>query len=274
LGGIYQGISNLLFLFARCYVNVSSSYVGCFILSVTALSPPLYKCIETDEDKLPFLFRPLSIVSTSLLDNTKNYANVSSVISNLPMQSIADSTDEKDFFVRIIGGTGTNCSITSSDFPTIISPFITRDGSLGTIYDGYDGIKLIYSRGGKVWKDSGIFVARDAHSPLYIDENIIAYITDYGIIVKLDHLLATQAAMNIGDLSPTEGNYTSLKESVQQQYDNLETHLVGSGEINSQRLSGYKTAEGVYRIFYYDPEDLLCCAESSDQKIWNMSPNF
>lgn len=271
LGGIYQEISNSLFLFARCYINNTISYLGCFIFSVADLVNDLYKCNETDPKKLPYLFRVPGLDDIDLSDDTVNYANAASVISNLP---ISNSGIKNDFFIRVMGDAKTNSEITTSDFPTIVSPFIMEDGTLGALYDGGEGIRLIYSRDGKKWNRSDIIIAKDASCPLYIDGTVIAYIGDSGIVVKLDHDLNTHAAMNLGDADSQAGNYDALRESIQKDYDGLNTALIGSGDIPLQRITGYKTAEGIYKIFYYDSEGLLSCAESQDQKRWSVAPNF
>jgi hypothetical protein len=70
------------------------------------------------------------------------------------------------------------------------------------------------------------------------------------------------------------GDSSSDQEKIQKNFDKAKTILVGSGQIDAQRLTGYKTADGIWKIFFYDPHMFLSCVESKNLFNWHISDNF
>jgi hypothetical protein len=85
----------------------------------------------------------------------------------------------------------------------------------------------------------------------------------------IDNLL--YAAMKYGD---SEGISASESEALQRDIDSNLKVLIGSGQLDAQRLTGYKTVEGTYKIFFYDQNNNLSCMESSNMMKWNVAANF
>ena len=65
-----------------------------------------------------------------------------------------------------------------------------------------------------------------------------------------------------------------LEEDTQETFDSHGTVQLGSGPIDVQRLSGYVTSDGIYKIFFYDENNKLKCMESNDAFVWKVADNF
>lgn len=268
MGSVVDPNSQRIIVFARCSNSKLTSFIGCLSISCINLIYKLYKCVPKSDSDLSFLFRPLSIPQKTINDPALSYA-IPSEIKDLPFET---SASDMDIFSRVIGSTATKSNITEESDINIISPFIMEDGSLVLLYDSNDGIKMAFStNGGKTWNGSSIIIARNAHSPLYVRDNVIAYITASGIEIK------TFIDMNILSIiwaNNQAGNTQAFNEGIQQAFDNASKYIIGSGQIDAQKLAGYKTNEGITKIFFYDPNGMLSCSESSDMITWNISANF
>jgi hypothetical protein len=253
MGGILDPSTQLLSIFIRSYKD-GKEYIGCLQVAYNSLPYKLKKgnLIDTDKKISDFLVRPLFID----MNNSAGMVTDTGVIDN---------------YTRIIGVGGTNALIPISDAINVISPFIMQDGTVGLLYDSNMGINLLYSRGGNYWRSTPYILSRNSHSPLYIEDGLIAYITPLGIEVKLniDNLL--YATMAHGD---SEGISASDSEALQRAIDSNPKVLIGSGQLDAQRLTGYKTIEGIYKIFFYDQNNDLSCMESPNMMKWNVAANF
>jgi len=49
---------------------------------------------------------------------------------------------------------------------------------------------------------------------------------------------------------------------------------LGTGTVPDQKLTGYKTTSGIYKIFFYGGDGTLSCMTSRDLKIWEYHYNF
>ena len=156
----------------------------------------------------------------------------------------------------------------------VICPFITKDGTLAALYDSINGIELTYSRNSVTFKQSPVIIIKGAVSPLCIGEDLVAFIINDEIGIKIYIDMDIYAAMNVGDMSTSEGNYQTNLEQVQGHLDNTETILIGSGKVTAQKLSGYKTTSGVYKIFFYGANGALTSMQSTNMRTWGFTPNF
>jgi YD repeat-containing protein len=96
------------------------------------------------------------------------------------------------------------------------------------------------------------------------------YITEEGIVAKKTNIMDFYTARDIA-----EGIIDISEElNIQKTLDKEVTVLIGSGSIELQRLSGYVTPGGISKIFFYDPQGLLKCMETSDNNVWKVTNNF
>ena len=109
-----------------------------------------------------------------------------------------------------------------------------------------------------------------ASSPLYIGDDILIFIINNEIGIKLGVEMSLYAAMNAGDA----GSSTAFIESIQQQLDQIPVRLIGSGRILAQKLTGYKTSTGIYKIFFYTSDNTVTCMQSTNRLYWTFAPNF
>lgn len=260
LGSVYHYGFRRLFVFARGYTNGGSSFVGCYSISFDNLLYEAYKA--TTSPYLDFIYRPLSL-PPSLFTNSNESPIPATSQSNIIMATTNTGNDR--FFKAIDTEKGTNT----------VSPFIAKDGTLAILYDTDEGIHLAYSRNLSVFRESPVLIVNDVHSPLLIDYNILVFINSengIGIKIAIDNNL--YSAMKVGDMDTTAGNYQTTLESIKQEIDNVPIIYIGSGKIPDQKLTGYKTMSGIYKIFFYDDNGVVSCMASSNLRSWQFHPNF
>ena len=270
LGSIYHPWSHRLYIFARCNSSTSQAYIGCFSVGVNDLIYSLYKCVNTNKSSLDFLFRPLSLPSDLLTNSDLSYA-VLGDLSNLPTE---EKLTDGDTFARVIGVADTKSQIISADVINNIGTFLQQHGVLGFLYDSDSGIKIACSQDGINWKQPPIVVKKNAFSPFYIDGDLFGYITPSGIEVQTFTGISLAAAVNLSFMQVSEGNYVAYKEEVQRNFDTAQRVLIGTGPLDAQKITGYKTIDGLYRIFFYNQDQVLVCMESSDMLNWKTAANF
>jgi len=259
LGSVYHWKFYTLFIFVRYYTDATTSHIGCYTIPYLSLLDLAYKA--TNSGYLDFLYRPLAIPQ-SVLTAKSNYSPISiQSQANLP-QSTGTMVDS--FSPVILTEMGTN----------VIFPFITKDGTLAALYDSVNGIQLVYTRDGYIFKQSPIIIARGATSPLLIDKEIVVFIINGQIGIKLCMDVSLYDSMMAGDLDPTEGNYQNILESIQSDIDDNPTIMIGSGNVVDQKLTGYRTSTGVFKIFFYTGDNTLTCMQSTDMYTWKFAPNF
>jgi hypothetical protein len=198
---------------------------------------------------------------SSLFNDTNKSPIPKSVQTNLPL-----GDGNNDTFSKVIDTErGTNT----------VSPFITEDGTLGVFYDTEEGIYLAYSRNSSVFKTVPFLIMGGVSSPFLLDTGVIVFINEEGYIgVKIGMETPIYSAMALGDKSTSEGDYQTYLENVKKQFNNTRTILIGSGKVKDQKITGYKTVIGIYKIFFTNEDGVLTCMESKDLTNWDFSPNF
>ena len=267
LASSFFDVGSNLYIFAKCYHNQSTTFLG--LLSVNVLGiPNSAKLCTAENGKQDFLWKEPKINSRIVNSPTESYTPKEYLIGGSPTASPSITADD---FVRVMGSKETKSAIesTQTDFG-IISSYVLFDGTLVVLYDDPSGIGLIFSiNGGSSWSKSNIILARDAFSGVVIGDNVLCYITANGIEVKnlmdMDIKKATYAI---------EGISTTSIERIQEYFDGIKPIIVGSGRISVQKLSGYKSIIGIYKIYYYDQNNFLSCIQSPNRKDWSIAENF
>lgn len=260
LGSVYHYGFRRLFVFARGHTNSGLSFVGCYSISFDNLLYEAYKA--TTSPYLDFIYRPLSL-PPSLFANPSESPIPATSQSNVIMATTNTNNDR--FFKAIDVERGTNS----------VFPFITQDGTLAILYDTDEGIHLAYSRNLAVFMESPVLIVNDVHSPLLIDSNILVFINSengIGIKIAIDNNL--YSAMKVGDMDTTAGTYLTTLESIKREIDSVPIIYIGSGKIPDQKLTGYKTTLGIYKIFFYDDSGAISCMISNNLRSWQFHPNF
>jgi len=263
----YFEVGSNLYIFAKCYHNQSTTFLGLLSLNVFKI-PNNAKLCSAANGRQDFLWKAPELNSRVVNSPTESYTPKEYLIGGSPTTPPSITSDK---FIRVMGGASTKSSIESSqtDFG-IISSYVLVDGTLVVIYDDPSGIGIIFSNnGGASWAKSKIILARDAFSGLIIGDNVLCYITHNGIEVKnlmdMDIKKTTYAV---------EGISTTSIERIQEYFDAIKPIPVGSGRIPVQKLSGYKSIIGIYKIYYYDQNNFLTCVQSPNRKNWSIAWNF
>ena len=212
-----------------------------------------------------------------ITDTTKTWSPtpVSDGFSYTP--STAGAPVPGDIFARILGASVTNSQVTYDGTVTYSTAHQTEWGSYIFLYGTNQGIKGIYSNdGGMHWSGTDNIYARDANCPLLIGRYLF-YITSSGIMVKEFSLSAIGQVIDLAMKKLAGTSIASDEIVIQGNFDNTSLYprrLIGSGEVDPQRLSGYVTDDGIIKLFFYDSENLLKCMESSGAYEWEVSNNY
>jgi len=266
---LYNNMSNTLCIISKHYDETGRAYLGAFNVPIFSLVYQLEFCESTDDDVTDFLWRP-PIIKT--MDKNKDLITTWTKPSNYPTVLYKKELKTPDFLTRIMGHSDTNSQIKDNGITDwgIVNARMSEDGIFKLMYDDAHGIRLLFSRDqGLSWHKSEIILARDALGGLLIDDTGFIYITPFGIVMK-----------NLGDnefnnaYNAVEGSSAKVIEEIQGRFDNAGTILIGSGQIEPQRLTGYVDTQGVYYVFYYDNEGLLSALYSKDYFTWKIAPNF
>jgi len=270
LTSYYNDASGRFVIFLKCYQeNTNAEFIGCLTLSRLTLSDDLAIC-NGDPDNtgkdLNFWIRKLKIPAATLTDTSKTYAPIETLLP-----STTDTTNITDTFIRIIGPEGTNCQITAdiSEIGNISCTMLDQGTSL-VLYSSGDGIMMLSSHNLSNWGRSKIILAKNGNSPLFFGENLY-YIAPEGITMKSNILYNTYQASWITD---NAGFSSTDIESIQEEFDEANTTLIGSGVIDSQRMAGHRSHSGIHKIMYYNSDNILCCLESDNTITWKMANNF
>ena len=236
------------------------NYLGFFKINVNRLGESRYVCEKIDGNgETKFLWRPPYL--KDYMDDWQDNRHI------LMEEKDEDGTD---FFVRVMGPAQTESNITSniSNWGNVTID-ISTNGIIRSLFDDATGVRMLFSTdGGFKWFLSKIILARNAHSGLFIG-NMFFFIDPLGIrFKKLSHW----EIMFMYEI--LEGNSSQLIEEFQEEIDQRESALIGSGRINPQRLDGSLDNKGIYNIYYYDLQGQLCSLRSSDSYYWKMSHNF
>lgn len=258
LGSIYHYKKRQLFIFARCYVDKASPFIGCYRIPYCDLLYKAYKATSSNIGYLDFLYRPLSLAATTLASSSN--ASPVSTESQLNLPQELSRTDNDRFTPVTSTQNGIN----------VLYPFVTRDGTLAALYDSVNGINLAYSRNYIGFRTSPVIIVQNASSPLYIGDDILLFIVNNEIGMKIGVEMYLYSAMRAGDA----GSSTSDIESIQKDIDQLPTRLIGSGKVLAQKMTGYKTSTGIYKVFFYSADNTATCMQSKNRLYWTFAPNF
>ncbi len=232
-------------------------YLGVFNLSLFKL---LYRTeLCTTETDYSFLWRP------PLLD--VEWTPRRNKMGEL--DPVEESLNYKDSFVKIMGSSGSNIIDENVMTWTNITGSVTENGVIRLLYEDSKNIKVIFSTSsGLTWSKSEIIVARNSNSALCIDDNLF-YISSDGIAVKYLNAIAWQKVYQ-----SLAGSSMSFIEEVQTEFDSAKSILLSTGQIDEQRLSGYRTNQDVYYIFYYDNNGTLSAFRGDGRNDWSAAANF
>jgi hypothetical protein len=133
---------------------------------------------------------------------------------------------------------------------------------------------MIFSNNAGVsWRESNIIFYKDSKNVIMVG-NCLFSIVPGGIEMKFTELADFYNAINIG-LMQTGIDKINKEIELQGIIDKKRRILIGSGRVESQRLSGYITPSGVMKIFFYDQKNLLKCMESINRgSLWSVANNF
>jgi hypothetical protein len=251
----------------KCYNLNNIAFIGCLTVNRCYLNKNLTICdsLSTPED-LKFWFRNSRISPSDILTNdNKCYTKVENVITQTP-----NYENMTDGFERVMGTLETHSAITLplSDIKTMTSCVLPTGIPL-ILYGDNMGAAMLSKN--NFWDKSLIIMAYNADSPIIVGDSLF-YISPEGIEMKENIMpyifQASKMTINAG--------FTDIEvESLQKKFDEMKPKLIGSGKISSQRISGYITHEGFYRIVYYNSDSILCCLEGCGGNAqWKMSNNF
>lgn len=274
LCSVYNRISDKITVYVRCSQN-NKGFVGCFTFLVATLLNKLSLCTTMtgfETAQMDFWYRNPLIPASIAGNASKNWTD----IRNIPNtgQEYNPKTDNGiDSFVRIMGESGSNAQIEYTENSGILTASLLPNRQQVLLFDSDDGVRVCTSIDeGTTWYKSGVIVARSAKSGIVIGERLL-YITSSGIVVKSTNYmdfykLAIAASKNKG--KPDK----NLEENIQTEFDKMASTPIGSGIIESQKLTGYVDPRGVIKVFFYDSDGLVKCMQSSDTTKWRVTNNF
>ena len=270
LSSIYNFISEKIVIFCKCRQN-GTSYIGCFIIPAYNLLSNAILSTPVDENERPFLWRP-PFISSSIINNPdESWVDSENIIKTDFDFDEAEGKIFKDTFVRVFGPESTNSQVESLTEFGIISTSMLPDGTYVLLYNEEGGIKSLFSSDqGQTWHKSNIFWARNASSPVLINQYLL-YITNSGIEALRTSYTYFYAARDLSEGILDVDGEKELEASLA----SLSKILIGSGAIDPQRLSGYINSEGVLKVFFYEQNQYLKCMESTDRCFsWTVANNF
>jgi len=208
-----------------------------------------------------------------LVDQTKSWTDKSNIIDDNYSFNSREGGVIPDQFARVMGPLTTQSQIVNSKEFGIISVSILQDGTYIVFYDTEWGVQALFSNdNGSSWRSNNIIFSKFGKNAILLDRYLF-YIGTDGIEFKRTNIMDYYIARDISLMQ--EGISKTSKEIDLQRVLDAEPHiLIGSGTVESQRLSGYITPEGLIKIFFYDQNNLLKCIESSDTYKWYVANNF
>jgi hypothetical protein len=265
---IYNKISSQMHFICMHVTDSGAYYLGCFNVSITKMLNKTHECTIGDEGN-GFLWRP------PLLEATESWSpdKIEIATSSAPTAPTAptDPFKYQDGFYRIVGHEGTDSFIIDDEVTllNISGSRIDKYGILSVLYDYKKNIQILFSTtAGRKWHKSEIIFAKEATSALVI-EDLLFYIDSEGIKLKVINSLDWDSAYkSVAGIEP------DVIEKVQERFDEAIVIPLGSGQIDEQRLSGYKTSNDLYYIFYYSNNGELSSLRGDGIYKWSSSPNF
>jgi len=278
---IYNPMRQSLSIFARCYTSNTSTYIGCMNIFVQNLIHQTFLCTDVSynasspsKTPLPFIYRPPIMEDSVILDPSKSWTSPNNIIKT-PYSYDPKSSLSKDVFIRVMGDASkTKSLINTTSVPNIISANILSDGTYMLLYNSPSGVMAAFSSdGGITWGSPNIIYVRDASSAILLGE-FVYYVSSSGIMIKRTDIQDFYNGNLIVNQKIAGIDTSSLEVTVQNKLDHEGIFSTGSGSLNSQRLSGYISDDGIIKIFYYAISGVLSCVESPDSYIWTIADNF
>ena len=279
LSSFYDDFTQSLNIFVRAF-DGNEQYVGFLKISAKMLSRRLFQCDHPDYNSnepqltpLSFMYRPPFLPSSFVNDEDVSWTDNENIIQYGDVNNDFIGTVQ-DQYIRILGPTATGSQVTYGDEFGIISTTVLPDGTYMMFHDSNFGIRAIFSTNrGRTWQGSDLIYARDGRGGFLIDDYLF-YITNSGIEVKFTNYADFSDDRTLS-VKKVEGQDISVLEvNKQSDLDSMKHFLIGSGEIDFQRLSGYKIPDGMLKIFFYNKDDALVCMESPDSFQWKVADNF
>ena len=295
LTSLYNPFSNELCVIVKSFVTGEGTFYGAYIVSLTGLYDEFDKI--TDKNFKDGLFGQRGIYEAFLVEGEdddffsfymrepflhydgwpprthKNlkWSNAGIAISKLP--STATPENVNDTFVRIFGPQSANPQIVYDGTVGIPSLSMLSDGSYVLLY-GILGVRAAFSTdSGRKWVTADLIYARERECGFRLGDYLF-YIAPEGIKMKKIEPVDWSKSIEIASKKNAGENVENLEVNEQARLDVLKSTLIGSGAIDLQRLSGYITPEGIYKVFYYTTNGLLTCSESTDASTWKIADNF
>jgi hypothetical protein len=294
LDSAYLENDDFFVLAYKCYDVDNNPFVGIHSFPKLALFKPLYfeefehKDFEEAEIQnypLKFLWRPIPFNVNIDNDSTQyNFGPKVNLISRF------ETAQSNEFFIRMLGKEETKSQVVSSenDIFDYISVNLVVNSWIVFLYNDSKGVKGVTSFDlGFSCNKNDIILASNGTNGIVI-ENMLFYINSNGqITIKIFNASDWNLYFNAYELfldgadsgneeedDEGEEDRNSEINKIQQQLDSLEEIIVDANPIDQQKISGYRSETGIYRIFYYDLGENLTCSESSDLYNWKISPNF
>jgi hypothetical protein len=274
---LYDSLNHSLFIVSKHFTKSQKAYLAAVRIPVLTLLYQTELCnpITGNDDPYKFLWRPPVLETMDSNDKkidswtiTDNYP---SIVNNGPSLLEDGEVRYHDDLFKIMGGSDTESDIVDENIVNwgIIGGDISKEGIYRLYYDDQEGVRMLYSDiSGSFWKKSEIVLAKGGQAGMVIG-NYLFYISPFGIECKY----LSRGYFN-NAYSVVEGVNEDFIEEVQLRFDNAPTKIIGSGQIESQRLAGYEDSQGVVYVFYYDNEGLLTALTSSDFLTWKVASNF
>jgi len=279
LSSFYDDFTQSLNIFVRAFKG-NEQYVGFLKISAKMLSRRLFQCNHPDYNSsepqltpLSFMYRPPFLPASFVNNESVSWTDNENIIQYGDVNNDFTRTVQ-DQYIRILGPTATDSQVKYGDEFGIISTTVLPDGTYMMFYDSNFGVRAIFSTNrGRTWQGSDLIYARDGRGGLLIDDYLF-YITNSGIEVKFTNYADFSDDRTLS-VKKVEGQDISVLEvNKQSDLDSMKHFLIGSGEIDFQRLSGYKIPKGMLKIFYYNKDNAVVCMESPDSIQWKVADNF
>ena len=267
LSSSYNKIRGELLVMAKCYTNDGKPYIGCLNMSMRGLMYKTFTCTPSSTNGVTdkFLWRPVAIVDAIINDVDKSYLPPSDYIKSGYSWDYKDSG--VDQFTRAIGSNIPNVSINTeiTNFGIIFS-YCFNDGVNAMLFSSSDGLRVACSTsGGRGWDLSPIILAKNAVSGIIVNGRLF-YITQYGLETKFTNEYQVERC------ATTKSNDSNIAVK-QLDIDSFKSEIIYSGTLGAQKFSGIYNYEGIYKIFFYNENNLLTCVQGVVNN-WEVAQNF
>lgn len=269
LASIYDEVANMIIMVARCYNNDGRQYIGCFGFDINSfnyknfLCTPVSKIIMTDK----FWFRPFAKKDEFYTGDFAHIPVGNKVLCGYSLITDNSTITPMDNFVRVMGSNIVNVNVnTNMTIYDIISLYLFDTGLLVMLFASDDGLHALYSHSkGSSWVLSGILLSDNASSGSIISGRLF-YINSSGIFTK------SMEGVRLGETIAVPVGDPNVSSSQLEINGSTSINIV-SDSLPNQRLSGYRTVTGMYKVFFYDQNGILSCVQGVEND-WEIAPNF